>query len=201
MVNPDVLIPRPETEALVERGLSALAELDNPVAADIGTGSGCVAVALAVRLPGLTVYAVDNSPGALDVAQRNAASNGVSGRVVPVLGDLMDALSGRAEKGGLDLVVSNPPYVTADEMGSLQPEVGFEPAAALFGGPDGLDAVRRILADAPAWLRPGGTLLIEIGAGQYGAVRGLAEAQRGLAFEGFIKDFAGIERVLKARRG
>lgn len=199
-VTPDTLVPRPETELIVDEGLSRMAGMTGGLAADIGTGTGCIAVSLAAGAPGLTVYAVDVSSSALEVARRNAARHGVAGRVVLVQGDLFGPLAGMGLEGRLDLVVSNPPYIPSGELPGLQPEVGFDPVSALDGGPDGLDVVRRIIADAPVFLKPGGALIVEVAAGQSDAVRRLVECSGALLFERFLVDFAGIERALVAVR-
>lgn len=199
-VTPDVLIPRPETELLVEVGAALLKDVNAPVIADIGTGSGCIAVSFAAALPGATVCAVDSSPAALNVARENADSNGVAGRVKFIEGDLLVPLEAEGLKGALDLMASNPPYIPSGEIPGLQPEVLFEPHGALDGGPDGLDAVRRLISGAPVYLKPGGWLLIEIGFGQAEAARALTDASGGLEFVEVKKDFAGVGRVLVARK-
>jgi release factor glutamine methyltransferase len=199
-VTPDTLIPRPETELLVVEALSLIKDVPGPVVADIGTGSGCIAIALAVLRPDIRVYAVDPSAGALSVAIENARSHGVSDRVVTLQGSLFGPLEVPGLRGGLDLVVSNPPYIPVRELTGLQPEVLREPLGALDGGPDGLDVVRAILRDAPGYMKPGAGLLVEIGAGQAGAVKDLVDASASLGFISFVPDFAGIERVLVARR-
>jgi len=200
LVTPDVLIPRPETEVLVEAGTGLLKDNPGALIADIGTGSGCIAVSLAVGLKTATVYAVDSSAAALKLAERNAQANGLSGRVAFLEGDLFAPLEDKGLAGLLDLIVTNPPYIPGGELPGLQPEVLFEPLSALDGGPDGLDAIRRIIGDAPRYLKPGGTLLMEIGHDQSGLVRALVDNAPGFEFIEFTKDFAGIERVLVARR-
>lgn len=199
-VTPDTLIPRPETELLVEQALARIAGVDAPVAADIGTGGGCIAVALAVKRPDARLYAVDPSASALEVAMENARAHGVSDRVVALRGSLFSPLGGLGLAGSLDLVVSNPPYVPSGDIAGLQPEVLREPVSALDGGPDGLDVIRGIISAAAGYMKPGASLLVEIGAGQAGPVRGLVDEEAGLGFAGFVPDFAGIERILVARR-
>ncbi len=199
-VSPAVLIPRPETELLVEQAIARLKDTVGAKAADIGTGSGCIAVALAANLPGARVYAVDSSEAALSIAENNALSNGVGGRISFLTGNLLAPLDAEGLASGLDLIASNPPYIPSGDIPNLQPEVQKEPISALDGGPDGLDAIRDIVRDAPECLRPGGTLLVEIGFGQGDAVKRLVESQPGLKFQKLIKDFAGIERVLVARK-
>ena len=200
MVSPAVLIPRPETEALADEGAALLKDREDALIADLGTGSGCIAVTLALKLSGARVLAVDKSPDALELAKRNAALHGVGGRVGFLLGDMLGPLYAGGYAGGLDLIVSNPPYVPSAEMPGLQPEVRCEPASALDGGPDGLVFIRRIIGGAPGCLKAGGWLLMEIGMGQAEAVREIVHDEPGLAFIRFIEDFAGIERVLAARR-
>lgn len=195
-VTPDVLIPRPETEFVVEevldyvRGGASIARL-----VDVGTGSGCLAVALATELPGIEVVATDSSAKALDVARRNAARHDVGKRVRFMEADLLKGIHGQA-----DVIVSNPPYVPMREKATLQPEVGtYEPAISLFGGGDGLAIMRRLLASAPDHLVAGGRLIVEFGDGQEADVRTIAE---GLGWEvlGIRDDLQGIARVASLRR-
>ncbi len=188
-VTPDVLIPRPETETLVER---ALARRPATVI-DVGTGSGCIAVALAVHLPQATVYATDISMAALTVARRNAERHRVADRVRLLAGDLLAPCS-----GAVDLMVSNPPYIAEPEFAALPLSVReHEPRLALDGGADGLAVIRRLLAQAAALLKPGGTLLLEIGASQGKAVRDLARAHFPTASIRIHPDLAGHDRVLE----
>jgi len=190
-----VLIPRPETEVLVEQAIAwarafAASNGRPPVIADVGTGSGAIAVSLAAELPAVHVYATDASAGALRVARRNARCHGVADRVVCLHGDLLEALP-----EPVDLIVANLPYVSAAEMAALPPHIArYEPSSALAGGPDGLDAYRRLLAQVPAKLRPGGALFLEIGAAQGEAVAALARALPG-ATVAILPDLAGLPRV------
>jgi len=191
-VDDRVLIPRPETEALVEEALRLLPPA--PRVADIGTGSGAIAVAVATERPDAAVWATDLSAGALEVARANARAHGVEGRVRFAQGDLAEPLAALA--GTLDAVLANLPYVPAAEVDGLAPEVrDHEPRLALDGGGDGLRVVARLLGEAPALLRPGGRLLLEVGAGQAAAVRELA-GQGAWAVVGTRRDLAGIERVV-----
>ena len=191
-VSPAVLIPRHDTEVLVteavKRGAAARSILD------IGTGSGCVAIALAKALPEAEVCSVDISGEALAVARGNAERNGAA--VELVQGSLLEPFTGRR----FDMIVSNPPYIPAAELATLQQEVrGFEPLNALDGGGDGLDFYRRITAGATGHLNEGGWLLFEVGAGQAPRVLGLLRAG-GFALESFTQtDPAGIERVVGGR--
>lgn len=173
-VTPDVLIPRPETELIVE----AVLELVHPDTqfrfADIGTGSGCLAVSILNECRKAHALAIDTSEQALRVAQRNAERHRVADRLRLVQSDLFDAI---AVNETLDLIVSNPPYVSDDEMKTLQREVQREPRAALAGGSDGLTLIRRLLLDAPGHLRPGGYLVFEFGINQDGAIRDLVDRE------------------------
>lgn len=202
MVGPAVLIPRPETEYLVQEAIDFLAHSggEKPLAADIGTGSGCIAVSIAAKVSDAIVYAIDASEAALETARGNAYASGVAGRVKFLEGDLLSPLREEGLAGRLDVIASNPPYIPSGEIPGLQPEVLFEPHSALDGGPDGLDAIRRIIAEAPEYLRQGGLLLVEIGLGQAAAVKSLLNKNSGLVFDKFIIDFSGIERVLRARK-
>ncbi len=162
-VAPAVLVPRPESELLVETAVARLGDGAAPwEIADVGTGSGCLAIALARELPRARVAATDVCPDALAVAGRNAARHGAADRVTFHHTDLIEGLP-----GPFDLIVSNPPYIPDAVIDTLTPEVSrHEPPAALRGGPDGLDTVRRLVAAAADRLRPGGWLIVEVGAGQ-----------------------------------
>ncbi len=187
-VTPDVLIPRPETETLVD-----LARQFQPRRiVDVGTGSGCIAVALAVHLPQARVFATDISASALRVAAANAHRHGVRERVHLVCADLATPFA-----GPVDLVVSNPPYVAGHEWLSLPVSVWHEPRLALDGGADGLEVVRRLLFTAPRILRPGGTLLVEIGAAQGQAATALARALVAGGRVVIHPDLAGRDRILE----
>ena len=198
-VTPAVLIPRPETEGLVEWAVEILAPLDGPVAADVGTGSGAIACALAAACPALEVLAIDSSPAALGVAAGNVRAAGLSARVRLVAGDLLAPLASLA--GRLDMIVSNPPYLPTGIIPSLPREVaGFEPRLALDGGPDGLRVIRRIVAEAPGLLRSGGTLLMEIGEEQAGLVASLMAAE-GFSRIAARRDLRGVERCIAGQVG
>jgi release factor glutamine methyltransferase len=198
-VDPAVLIPRPETEELVETALEVLRRrppwegASRPVIADVGTGSGAIALSLAQEA-GLRVLATDTSAEALALATRNAAALGVEGLVVFEQTDLLSEVPA----GSLHLVVSNPPYVTSADLAGLAPDIRlFEPVSALDAGPDGLTVIRRLLPEAARALRPGGTVLLEIGAGQAAAVEELARAA-GFITVAVRKDLSGKERILEA---
>jgi release factor glutamine methyltransferase len=197
-VSPAVLIPRPETELVVEQALAAAGERRRRLRVlDLGTGSGCLAIALAAELPAARVVAVDVSPAAAAVARANATAAGVADRVAVLVADWAAAL---AETARFDLVVSNPPYVATADLARLPPEVRREPRLALDGGPDGLAAYRRLAPAAARLLAPGGRLLVEIGEGQAAAVDALLRAA---GFGGIVRyrDLAGVERVVAGSPG
>ena len=195
-VSPATLIPRPDTELLVDEALRQAKPLMEPLIADIGTGTGCVAVALAHRLPKARIVAVDISPEALETARGNATRLGVADRVDFRLGDLLAPLAGLRP----DLIVSNPPYIPTKDIAGLDPGVrDHEPTLALDGGPDGLRVIERLAEQALSLLAPGGRLLVEIGAGQEeGARRVLTRA--GFTVESVRKDGGGHPRVVRAGR-
>lgn len=200
-VTPDVLIPRPETELLVDVVRQACANTSGASIADIGTGSGCIAIALARALPTATLYATDYSPEALALAQENAKHHGVQDRVKFLGGDLLEALEGLKLHGRLAAIASNPPYIAENEFVALQPEVRlFEPRLALGGGPDGLSFHRRLLRDAAAFLEPDGVLALEVGQGQAGHVSDLARGGENYYNGRTFRDMAGIERVVCLQR-
>ena len=202
MVDSRVLIPRPETEVVVEVALAELARLaDRPLVADLGTGSGAIALAIATECPRAEVWATDLSEDALAVASANLAGLGTkaAGRARLVQGSWWHALPGSL-KGTLDLAVTNPPYVAEGELATLPPEVSrWEPLQALVAGRSGLEALSAIAAEAPAWLGPRAALVAEIAPHQDRAAVGLAYSA---GFEeAFVKpDLTGRPRVLVARR-
>ncbi len=202
-VDPRALIPRPETELLVEKALGFLADKPAPEILDIGCGPGTIALALALQLSGARIGASDVSGAALALARENAARLGLEGRVDYRTGDLFDPWPEFRGKG-VDLIVSNPPYLTREELDAAPPEVrGYEPREALDGGEDGLKVIRRLVGEAPEYLRPGGRLLIEIGAHQGPAVRQLAGRAGGWNLLELTKDYCGRDRVavLEKRNG
>jgi release factor glutamine methyltransferase len=190
-VSPDVLIPRPETEHLVEKALQAATGFVTPRVVDIGTGSGAIAVTLAHLLPQAAVTAIDISEAALDGSRKNAEGNGVAGRIRFLQGDLLGAVAGEQ----FEMVVSNPPYVPLIDRDSLSVEVReHEPGLALFAGNDGLKIYRRLIPQAYEVLVPGGFLALEIGYGQGPAVGGLLLNSQFEKIE-FAPDLQGIPRV------
>lgn len=194
-VSPAVLIPRPDTETLVLEALRRLKPMAQPRVLDLGTGSGCIAIALAKHHPQLTATATDLSPDAITLAQRNAARHQVARRIQYRTGDLFDPIPpGEA----FDLIVSNPPYVTTSELATLEPTVrDHEPRLALDGGPDGLAFYRRIVAQAAAYLVPCGHLLVEIAPHQADKVQHLF-TQAGYQALTTYRDLAGHSRVIAA---
>lgn len=197
-VSPAVLVPRPETEHVVEAAIKTLRPLSQARALDVGTGSGCMAVALAVNVPGLLVDAVDLSSQALEVARCNAQAHHVADRVRFLCGDVLAALP--ADAGPYQVIASNPPYVSAMEYEKLMEDVRlYEPKLALLDtrseSQDGLGFYRALAAGAGAWLEPAGVITVEVGAGQAGAVRDLFESQ-GFLHRETLRDLAGIERVV-----
>lgn len=195
-LTPDVLIPRPETELIVEVGLELLKHEPAPALADIGTGSGCIAISLLYELPNARAVAVDLSPTALAVATKNAERHQVINRLRLVKSDLFSAID---SKECFDVIVSNPPYVPVDELTDLQREVRHEPQDALDGGADGLAVIRRLLNDAPKFLRSGGYLIFEIGIDQADAIKQIVE-QTAWELVEIRKDLQGIPRTVVLRK-
>lgn len=200
-VSPDVLIPRPETEVLVQEAVRAVDLDKDAVLVDVGTGSGCVAVTLATILGRARIFGVDRSPKALAVAKGNAERCAVAGKIEWLEGDLLSPLRERGMAGAVDIIASNPPYIAEADWAGLQPEVReFEPRSALLSGPKGTEFHERLLRESKEFLVPGGSLVMEIGQGQWAAVRQMAEQIGGYAPVRVINDEAGIERVVIARR-
>jgi release factor glutamine methyltransferase len=200
-VTKDVLIPRPETELLVENVLKLFAGSSDPFICDVGTGSGCVVVALMKNLPQARAIAIDISTNALTVAQRNAARHSVSDRIEFVHADLFAELNSRESRLVLfDLIVSNPPYVEEGAMADLQREVrDFEPHNALAAGADGLAVIRRLLVEAANFVKVGGYLLFEIGFNQSTAVEQLLDPAVWQLLD-IHKDLQGIPRTVALQR-
>jgi release factor glutamine methyltransferase len=198
VVTPEVLIPRPETELLVEAALDALRGRERPLLVDVGTGSGCIALSLAAERPDARVHATELSGAALAVARANASRLGLAGRVVFHQGDLLRPLEGSPD--AIDVVVSNPPYVDEADRGTLAPEVrDHEPALALFAPEHGLGVYRRLVSEASAALQPGGTLILELGSGQRADVERLC-GDAGLVVVRVLPDLQGIPRALVATK-
>lgn len=202
IVTPAVLIPRPETEFLVERVIHLARESERraPLIVDAGTGSGCIAVALAVNLPNASVIATDISSDAIAVARLNAARHAVAARIEFLAGDLLAPLDGRGLENAVDILASNPPYVAEGRPELIQREVReWEPAAALFGGADGLRFYRRLLVDGLQVVKPGGHLVCEIGYTQLDAISELIAAS-GWQLLDVTHDLQGIPRTLAVKK-
>ncbi|MBI3989252.1 MAG: peptide chain release factor N(5)-glutamine methyltransferase [candidate division NC10 bacterium] len=221
-VTPAVLIPRPETEVLVEAILARLRR-GWPVASgqwptntrdphwslvtdhcslavvDLGTGSGAIALALASELPQARIYATDLSQETLGVARENAEALKLVGRILFLQGDLFDSLHELGLEGKVDVIASNPPYIPSEDLPRLQPELQYEPRIALDGGPDGLAFHRRIVAEAPWFLKPGGLLALEVAADQAGSVVELLDGEGSYQAVEVVKDYAGHDRAVLAR--
>jgi len=201
-VTSDVLIPRPETERLVEIALKLGAEMSTGGALrilDIGTGSGAIAIALASELRAAEIFATDVSEPALVVARGNAVKHRIAARMQFLRGDLFEAISD--VKVAYDLILANPPYIRRGEIDELEPEVSqWEPRGALDGGVDGLDFYRRIAAEACHYLRPNGAVVVEMGADMGAAVMTLFESPGGYAGAQIYQDYSGKDRVVVARK-
>ena len=198
LVSPCVLIPRPETETLVENVVDELSQRGRPSILDVGTGSGAIAIAVARNLPSAICVATDLSHEALSVAASNARLNGVSDRVRLVRADLFSAFRrGRS----FDALVSNPPYIASGDIPGLQPEVrDHDPLLALDGGPDGYRFYRTLLPEAAHMIRAGGLLALEVGDGQGGAVAGMVQDTGAFTNVRVLPDLSSHDRVVLARR-
>ncbi|SMC38202.1 peptide chain release factor N(5)-glutamine methyltransferase [Sporomusa malonica] len=191
-VSPAVLIPRPDTEILVETALERLTSHGAPLIADLGTGSGAIIVSILTKLATGTGVAVDISPDALAVAKENAVRQGVDERLNLCQGDMLGPLAGKT----FDAILSNPPYIPDSDIAGLSAEVRQEPRLALAGGADGLNFYRRIVAQGAEYLNSGGFIAVEVGIDQAGPVARLADQASRLKVEAIVKDYAGIERVV-----
>ena len=199
LVNPNVLIPRPETECMVEHALfMALMGMETPQleVADVGTGTGAIAVNLALHLPAARIFAVDCADEVLDVAAYNIRAHNVADRVMLGKGDLLDPVP-----GPVDLILANLPYIPSERLPNLQPEVRWEPQLALDGGPDGLDLIRRLLRQASAKLKDHGIILLELDPEQVPAVEALAQEIYPGAELSVEKDLARRDRIFVINRG
>jgi release factor glutamine methyltransferase len=192
-VNTSVLIPRPETELLVEKAILCAKKYRLPVIVDTGTGSGAIAISLAVNLPDARIYATDISVSALEIAYKNTIQHGVSDRIRLLHGDLLQPVPQT-----VDIIVANLPYVTATDMLSVN-TAGYEPQLALDGGHDGLDIIRKLCSQVPGKLKPNGCLLMEIGMGQKNAVVDFLRDLFPTAGIEIIPDLSGIDRVIILR--
>jgi release factor glutamine methyltransferase len=200
-VNPAVLIPRPETELLVEYVVQRIPAERQVTIVDVCTGSGCIAVAIARLRPRIRVIATDLSSSALAVARQNATRHGVCERITWLEGDLLGPLAEQELDGRVDIIVSNPPYIPEAEWATLQPEVKlFEPRSALVAGLQGTELHERLLQEAGRYLSLGGAVIMEIGAGEARALRRIVDRIPGYRFHRLVYDEAGLERVVIVER-
>lgn len=199
-VEEGVLIPRPDTEILVEKILENIDEANNYNIVDIGTGSGAITVSLAKFIERANVFSVDISKKALEIARKNAEANGVISKINFLNGSLFSPLDDLGIKGEIDILVSNPPYIPSKEIEGLQVEVSrYEPRIALDGGEDGLDFYRKIIDEAPRYLRRSGLIALEVGHNQARIIAGLMEEKDRYVDIQITKDLAGIERVVSGK--
>jgi release factor glutamine methyltransferase len=200
-VNPAVLIPRPETELLVEYVAQRIPVERQATIVDVCTGSGCIAVAIARLRPRARLIATDLSNASLNVARHNAARHAVGEHITWLEGNLLGPLAGQKLESCIDVIVSNPPYIAAADWATLQPEVRlFEPRDALVAGPQGTELHERLLQEAGQYLSPSGVLIMEIGAGQARAMRRIVDQMSGYRFHKLVYDAAGLERVVIVER-
>lgn len=200
-VNPSVLIPRPETELLVQETIRWLPPTKHPTIVDVGTGSGCLAVTLARSLRSCRMLAIDCSAAALDTAKRNARRHRLEQAITWLEGDLLAPLAGPQWERSVDLIVSNPPYIRERDWATLQPEVGrYEPKTALVAGPKGTEYHERLLEEAVPLLRAGALLIMELGQGQSRALRDRLVTMPAYGAVQVIQDDAGIDRVFIVER-
>ena len=200
-VNPAVLIPRPETELLVQEVIRRLPRGRRPTLVDVGTGSGCLAVTLARAIPDATIYASDLSVQALQTAKHNARRHGVETVIRWLEGDLLAALAGVCRDGAVSVIVANPPYVRESEWSGLQPEVrDYEPRVALVAGPKGTELHERLLDEAASYLVSGGLLAMELGQGQSAEILARIETMSAYERAQIVPDEAGIDRIVIVER-
>jgi release factor glutamine methyltransferase len=200
-VNQAVLIPRPETELLVEYVAKRIPVERQAIVVDVCTGSGCIAVAIARQRPRARIIATDLSRSSLDVARRNATRHLLGERILWLEGNLLGALAGQRLEAQVDVIVSNPPYIPEADWDTLQPEVRlFEPRSALIAGPLGTELHEQLLLEAGRYLSPGGALILEIGTGQARMIRRMVERISGYRFHRLVYDDAGLERVVIVER-
>ena len=196
-VTRNALIPRPETELLAELGWKFLLERQTPTALDFGTGSGCIAIALAAKCPNAKITALDVSADALALAKQNALQNQAAERIEFLLGDGFAALAGKTQ---FDLLMSNPPYIASAEIETLDPEVkDFDPRGALDGGADGLDFYRRLAAEAKPFLKPDGKIMLEFGDGQADDIKKILDNEKWIV-EALQDDYSQRARILIAHK-
>lgn len=201
-VTPDVLIPRPETELVVESALALIMDRSAPLTiVDLCTGSGCIAISLAKELIAAHVIAIDSSEQALAMARENARRHAVSDRIRYLEGDLFGPLRELDFRGRIDIIASNPPYIRSGDLNTLQPEVrDFEPEMALISGNEGTELAIKIIRNATEYLKKNGALIMEMGQDQAAALTRVAEATGAYSKLEILKDLAGIDRVIVAQK-
>lgn len=196
-VTPDVLIPRPETELVVESAITALSSIRQPTIIDLCTGSGCIAVSLARKLEAPRIFAADKSDSALRIARENARRHDVAESIRFLEGDLFQPLEELDMRGQVDLITANPPYISQKDLPSLQPEVrDHEPESALIAGPEGTEIHQRIIVQASGFLKKDSALIMEMGVGQAEALQKMADSAGAYREPAIRKDLAGIDRVI-----
>ncbi len=201
IVSPDVLIPRPETELVLEAAIDFLKGMMRPAVIDLCTGSGCIAISLAKEFKDARIFATDKSPIALGIARKNARMHHAAERVRFFEGDLFQPLEELDLRAQVDVITANPPYIPSGDLPSLQPEVrDHEPQMALIAGPEGTEFHQRIIREAPLFLKRGGRLMMEMGIGQAGAVAAMADETRAYTRPEILKDLAGIDRVIMLQK-
>lgn len=204
VVNPAVMIPRPETEVLVEEALrlrqnGLLSDNLNPMILDVGTGSGAIAIALAKEIEGARIWASDISPEALQLAEENARRHNLGGRIRFCEGDLLEPFAGSS--AAFDMIVSNPPYIATEEFGALAPEIRYyEPRAALDGNEGGMRCIQRLIGESGPYLRDGGWLLVEMDPHQTERALNLIDSAQCFGYKERIKDYRDSYRMVKARK-
>jgi release factor glutamine methyltransferase len=198
-VNENTLIPRPETEILVEEVLELIKDIKDPVVFDVCTGSGNIAVSIAKLSKAKTVYALDVSNEALAVCWENIASNSLAGKMVMRQGDMFDAVKNESLEGKVDIIVSNPPYIAEVEFSSLAPEIAFEPRLALYGGKDGLDFYKRLAKESKNFLKPGGFVAVELNSNKSKETADIFKNE-GYKVIKIKKDYGGLDRVLISQK-
>jgi len=195
-VSSAVMIPRPQTETLIDGAIKVFPAESSPSVFEIGTGSGAIAIALATELPRASIIATDVSSDALSLAEKNAASNGVRNSITFVEGDLFAAV--KANQKSFDLIISNPPYIPTEEIPLLPPGIrDYEPRIALDGGFDGLEYYRQVVEQSHDYLKPGGCLILEVGNGQSQDVCTIISRTGGFSLPETLRDLSNIERVVK----
>jgi release factor glutamine methyltransferase len=201
-VNSHVLVPRPETELLAELGWQFLSTLNSQLstALDFGTGSGCIAIALAAKCPNARIVALDISPDALELAKQNATQNNVAERIEFAQSDGFEAFNSDGQALRFDLIISNPPYIASGEIETLEPEVrDFDPRGALDGGADGLDFYHRLATEACDFLKRDGKIMVEFGEGQADLIKNIFENQKWIV-EAIREDYTHRARILIAKK-